>query len=95
MTLWSGVDATKCFSSLTKITNKLEHLSLASFSNLVLYLLVRLGSYPNGSYSTWLGSCRTPKYNTRLENFARDKYSSLFGLVVSYEEKSFTNIDSR
>jgi hypothetical protein len=43
----------------------------------------------------WVGSCRTPKYSIRLENFARDKYSSLFGLVVSYEEKSFINIDSR
>jgi hypothetical protein len=34
----------------------------------------------------WVGSCHTPKYNTRLENFARDKYSSLFGLVVSDKE---------
>jgi hypothetical protein len=35
------------------------------------------------------------KYQTRLERFAEDKRSSLFGLFVSDEGKKFYGIDTR
>ncbi len=39
--------------------------------------------------STWIGSGLTPKYQTRLERIERGDCSSLFGLIVSDEEKKF------
>jgi hypothetical protein len=34
-------------------------------------------------YSTWAGSGLAHKYHSELENFAREKRSSLFGLFAS------------
>ncbi len=39
-----------------------------------------------------IGSSLTHKHYTRLERFAKDKHSSLFGPFVSYEEKGFVNV---
>jgi len=43
---------------------------------------------------TGVGSSLTRKHYARLERLARGKCSSLFGLVVSSEEKKFYNIDT-
>jgi hypothetical protein len=49
------------------------------------------------SDASFLGKLLVLPANVRLDwkVFARHKHSSLFGLVVSTEEKTFYNIDSR
>ncbi len=41
---------------------------------------------------TWVGSGLTQNYYFRLERFARDKHSNLFGLFVNYSFKKFNNM---
>ncbi len=58
----------------------------------------KAGAYPSGAHlrpSTpgW-ASGLTRKYKTGLEKLAKDKYTSLFGLAVSDEEKRFYIIDT-
>jgi hypothetical protein len=86
----SGVNVIKLFSlSLTKRLNKLERLSLASLSGQVEYFRVSPGAYPKGASVSGLNR----KYSTGLvERLARDKRSSLFGLIVIDKEKWFYNI---
>jgi hypothetical protein len=45
----------------------------------------------NGNY-TWLSSCFTRKFHTRLERLTRDNRSSSIGHFISDEEKSFVTL---
>ncbi len=75
---------------------KLECLSLASFSSLVLCF--QIGSKPTSEASfrcCTLGQAPsfTHKHQTRLEMFVRDKCSSLLQKFVDYSRKKFYRID--
>jgi len=69
------------FSLRTTRTNKLERLSLASLSSLVKYLWVT--AMPMSLPSSRESTCLTREYYTRLENFAWDKRSSLFWMILN------------
>jgi hypothetical protein len=79
---------------VTTFWNRLERLSLASLSSLVLCLGVRPGAYPRVEHlkCASLGSGLTHKNYTILERLARDKLSILLWEVVTYVSKKFCNI---
>ncbi len=70
------VSISKHFSlSLTKGSNKLHRLSLASPSSLVEYLRVRPEAYPRGEHLV--------NVKPRPERLTKDKCTSLFGTFVN------------
>ncbi len=85
-------------SSLTTRPNKLEGLPLVILSSRVLEFEGKARANPiGGSDAFFLGKLLVLPANVRPDwkVFARCKYSSLFGLVISNKEKKFYNIDSR
>ncbi len=73
--------------------NNQEHLYLQSLSSLDLHLLVTPGAYPRRKHvkgaPLGLAPALLANFLTRLERVAKDKYSSLLGLVASNERKKF------
>jgi hypothetical protein len=86
-------------SSLTTWPNKLEGLSLETLSSQVLEFVGkgRANHMKDLSDASFLGKLLVLPANVRLDwkVIARYKHSSLFGLVISNEGKTFYNIDIR
>jgi hypothetical protein len=78
-------------SSLTNRPNKLQRLFLESLSSQVFNLQVSAGAYPEECLSK-VSLVLPAKFKARLEMVASDKHTSLFGLLVSDEEKSFKTL---
>jgi hypothetical protein len=81
------------FTSPTMRLHKLEHLSLETLSRQVLEFEGKARANPLEclSEASFLGKFLVLPENVRLDwkVIARYKHSSLFGLVISIEEKSF------
>jgi hypothetical protein len=83
--------------SLTTRPNKLEGLPLVTLSSQVLEFEGKARANPIGRPldASFLGKLLVLPANVKLDwkVFARCKHSSLFGLIISNEEKKFYNID--
>jgi hypothetical protein len=75
--------------------NKLAHFSLATLSSQVLEFEGKARA--NLSDTSFLGKLLVLAANVRLDwkVIANYKHSSLFGLIIIYEGKTFYNIDTR
>jgi hypothetical protein len=84
-------------SSLMTRPNKLEGLPLITLSSWVLEFDGTARANPTGGPFSFLGKLLVLPANVRLDwiVFDRCKHSSLFGLVISNEEKKFYNIETR
>ncbi len=86
--------------SLTKMPNKLEHLSPASLSNLIVYLWIRPGHWHRREHMKMTTFVKAPASLTKFilvwKLLAIEKRVSLIDLFVSEERKEkFNNIDIR
>ncbi len=80
--------------SLTTTNDKLEHLSLETLSSGVLEIEGKARANQIGAPFRYLLLVLLANVRLDWKVIASYKYSSLFGLVVSDEEKKFYNIDS-
>jgi hypothetical protein len=77
----------------SNICNKLECLSIAGLSTILLCLWVRSGANHSGAHERCfpqVGSYLTRNLLTRLERLARDNYSILLQTLINYSRKLIT-----